>query len=586
MAKPWEQYQQTAPAAPAPWLQYQAPAEAPSEIPAPRGGFLDALSAPFEMGMGLAQKPRAEQAAVIAPAVEALGAAGGAAVGSVGGPLGTVLGSGAGYAGAKELMRQVGGTAMPETLPQATQRVGETALTGAALEAGGRGVIGPLLDKAAKAAGWVWDAATGTLSQVRAGKIIRQIAGADLDKIKTLAANAPSTLTAAQATQPAGSNVLAAMGEKAAKNDVTNYFTRLAAEQEAARQAARRGITPDLATVTGIRQGASDVSYPQAFAADVQRRALLAQQQQQINMFGSSTSATPIPNIVPQLQALKGNPIIDAAAKEAKVLAASRGKVLDDPMASLEGLHYMKVAIDNQFKNRTAATALQNYSDAALGNTKTQLLTAIEDISPLYAIARKQHAELSIPVNQAQLLGEMGKVLAKPGGGERVTPFLNALGQGETALIKRAGGEPRFGGIEQVLSPKQMAVVEDIASQFTRDLQLAQAAAAGRGGLSRILGETKSTAELPPSINLFTRTVNKVLNTLEGQVNTNTLNALEKGMRSGKDLTALINTLPSAQKKATLNALSTSSKGFGRAATFGVNALNTDQQQSQNALAP
>ena len=180
----------------------------------------------------------------------------------------------------------------------------------------------------------------------------------------------------------------------------------------------------------------------------------------------------------------------------------------------------------------------------------------------------------------------MGKVLAKPGGGERVTPFLNALGQGETALIKRAGGEPRFGGIEQVLSPKQMAVVEDIASQFTRDLQLAQAAAAGRGGLSRILGETKSTAELPPSINLFTRTVNKVLNTLEGQVNTNTLNALEKGMRSGKDLTALINTLPSAQKKATLNALSTSSKGFGRAATFGVNALNTDQQQSQNALAP
>lgn len=113
---------------------------APSEIPGKRKkqGLLDILTLPFEMGLSLSQKPRAEQAAFIAPTVEALGTVGGAALGTGAGPLGTVAGAGAGYAGAQELMRYVAGNAAPETLRQATERVGKTALTGATMEAGGR----------------------------------------------------------------------------------------------------------------------------------------------------------------------------------------------------------------------------------------------------------------------------------------------------------------------------------------------------------------------------------------------------------------------------------------------------------------
>jgi hypothetical protein len=73
---------------------------------------------------------------------------------------------------------------------------------------------------------------------------------------------------------------------------------------------------------------------------------------------------------------------------------------------------------------------------------------------------------------------------------------------------------------------------------------------------------------------LFTRTVNKVLSLLEGKVNTGTLNVLEKGMRSGKDLLTVLNTLPSGERIAALQALGqTPGKQLGRAAVYGTNAF-------------
>jgi hypothetical protein len=123
-----------------------------SEAPAPRGkaGMFDILSAPFEMGMSLAAKPRKEQVEFIAPAVEALGSAGGAIVGTGAGPLGTVVGAGAGYAGAKELLRLAAGESGRETVPQAAVRQAQNVLEGATMEAFGRGVVSPVITKGAE----------------------------------------------------------------------------------------------------------------------------------------------------------------------------------------------------------------------------------------------------------------------------------------------------------------------------------------------------------------------------------------------------------------------------------------------------
>lgn len=129
-----------------------APKAAPVEAPAARGkaGMFDILSAPFEMGATLAGKPRKEQVEFVAPAVEALGSAGGAFVGSGAGPLGTVAGAGAGYAGAKELLRLAAGESGGETLPQAATRQAKNVLEGATMEAFGRGVVSPVIAKGAE----------------------------------------------------------------------------------------------------------------------------------------------------------------------------------------------------------------------------------------------------------------------------------------------------------------------------------------------------------------------------------------------------------------------------------------------------
>lgn len=552
---------------------------APSEIPTRQGGMFDFLSAPFEMGAALAAKPRKEQVEFIAPTVEALGTAGGAMLGAPAGPLGSVAGAGTGYAASKELLRWLGGTATPETLPQASARVAKEALTGATMEAGGRAVIGPLLEKAAKAAGWTWDAVNGRLVQMRAGKVMRQIAGADLDTVKALAASAEPELTAAQATAGAKNDLLAAMGERAAKNDVTNFFGRTAAEQEAARKAMLQSATPDMAAALEAQAQTGKALYGRAYAADAMRRQLAAQEAAAGRSIGAAAGYTAPAQTTPALDALRQNPIIAAAAKEARTLAASQGTPINDPMASLEGLHLMKVAIDNQFKNRTASTALQNFSDAALSNTKNQLLGAIEGtanapgVSPLYGAARRGYAEASAPVNQARILTEMQNVLAKPGGGERVTQFLNVLGQGENALLKRANQQPRFGGIEEALTPEQMQAVNKVASEMTRDMALAQAAQRGKGGLARILGEAKAEGALPPSVGLITRVTNKVLSTLEGRVNEATLRVMEDGMRSGKSLSDLLNALPASERSAALRAIQANAAELGKAGAFSINAL-------------
>lgn len=124
----------------------------PAATPAPRGkaGMFDILSAPFEMGATLAGKPRKEQVEFVAPAVEALGSAGGAFVGSGAGPLGTVAGAGAGYAGAKELLRLAAGESGRETLPQSAARQAQNVLEGATMEAFGRGVVSPVITKGAE----------------------------------------------------------------------------------------------------------------------------------------------------------------------------------------------------------------------------------------------------------------------------------------------------------------------------------------------------------------------------------------------------------------------------------------------------
>ena len=197
-------------------------------------GMFDILSAPFEMGASLAAKPRKEQVEFIAPAVEAVGSAGGAVAGSGAGPLGTVVGAGAGYAGAKELLRFMAGESGGETMPQAATRQAKNVLEGATMEAFGRGVVSPVIAKGAEYA--------NKLKNIKLDQYVKAVGDKGEEIVNALRGRTqivPGTSpTAGEVAAPAGSVGLSVLQARARQVPGTaDIYAGKEAQNIAARQA-------------------------------------------------------------------------------------------------------------------------------------------------------------------------------------------------------------------------------------------------------------------------------------------------------------------------------------------------------------
>ena len=444
------------------------------------------------------------------------------------------------------------------------------------------------------------DIVTGRAPEVAAGRIAREAAGPELAAIQQALQAAPESETAGQAAAFVKQPTFQALQDLAErKGGQTGALFKKLKEQEVGRQKQLAEVSPVLSEAQAARETSSNPIYEMAFEADKQRlarrqaeRLARIEEVKNSGLFEYSPAykkkmaeASKI-EIPPQIQALKGNPIIDDAAKEASVLAKSEGREIGDPMASLRGLHYMKMAIDNQFANKTASTSLQKYNERALAGTRQKLLEAIEGtetkpgISKIYGMARQQYAELSKPINQAMILDELQKVLQKPGGvGEKESAFLNILGAGENALIKRAGGQPRFGGLREVLTPEQLAAFEDVAAQLQVNKLAAEQVGPGREALTKILQQETGGIRLPSLFgNRYTAAGNMLLDELAGKLNEKTMNALVRGMESGKTANELLNTFPSAERNKILLELQKSAQKRPLGYAVGAGQLQVERQ--------
>jgi hypothetical protein len=133
----------------------------------------------------------------VEPTATALGAVGGGLVGAPMGPLGAVGGAGLGYGIAKQAMTAADVGMGMRPAAQGADIVAEpvkNVLEGATYEAGGR-VVAPLIGKAA---GAVMD--LRQMPQQKAADIARNALAGDLPNVLNALRNAPSNLTAAQAT--------------------------------------------------------------------------------------------------------------------------------------------------------------------------------------------------------------------------------------------------------------------------------------------------------------------------------------------------------------------------------------------------
>lgn len=519
--------------------------------------------------------------------LEGLAAAGGSIAGAAGGPVGSVLGAGLGYGigkGVTRLADEVLGNTAPVTAAQGVARAAEDVTIGATMEGAGQ-IAAPVL---AKGAGWVGDRIAGpALAKLRAKKIVMDAAGAKLPDVRQAIAAAPQGITAGQAIEEAGLNVppLQALGDLAKRNDST-WYTDLANRQAAARAASIKGAAPDAEVAKAIRSVISGENYGKAFAQDAARLQGIAQQEAFNRTLGGAGGAVPIVRVSPELEALRELPTINAA------LAAAKARLpgTQDPMETLQGLDLMKRAIDDQIKNPTLFTSLKSFDKTALTSAKEQLVKAIELGAPAYKVARAEHQALSKPIEQSKVLNELAATLDNAGVGERGMPFLNALGRGEDAMLKRAGLDATLGSTTDKLLPQQLQVVNKAADELVRDARVSKSASAGSTELSRILSQdTFSLRNLIP--NVLNRTVSSIAKSLdlaEAALSKKTTMALADAMKSGQNLQSLLDTLPMAERnkilKAIINDDPTVKARLLRSlpAAGAVNALTTDE--NQNAL--
>lgn len=290
------------------------------------------------------------------------------------------------------------------------------------------------------------------------------------EAINALAAARPG-LTSTQALADINAPAIQAIGEKAIQQ-VPQEARAVQQAQEASR-AARIGEiagTPEqLALRQAAREAEATTNYSSAF----------------------KQAAPEIP------EEFLARPAMKAAYQAADDIAKEYG----GSATPMEKMHYVKLALD-KIVSSPADFGLGGAQKAAIQNTRKEFIDQLEKV-PEYAKARAAYAEQSVPINKMQIAQELQKALVAPLTGETTRAAMFARAAEEAPkTIKRATGQEFYSKLEDILSPKELAVVNDVRDEFRRT-QLAK----DQARLAKASGEDLASSQVGPisHLNLLNR---------------------------------------------------------------------------------
>lgn len=288
--------------------------------------------------------------------------------------------------------------------------------------------------------------------------------------------------TMAEATGNAGLGQLQ-RALKDADGATLNQFVERQLANNGARVDVLRGVagTPDdLAAAIAQRDDAANALYGKAASSDAMRLDLLRQAakdeaEKKLAGYGGLRAADATEaNMLrasPELEALAHRPGFQQAVQQAQKLAADHGLNIGDPLKSVQGLHYVKLALDDMMQPN-AASAIGRNQQSALQGTKQALLGEIESISPLYAQAKDVYQQMSGPVNQMQLgqelLGRSTSSVLDPLGNPTLSPAKYASQLGRLDELARKATGFKGAEAEKILSPEQIAALSSVKSDLER----------------------------------------------------------------------------------------------------------------------
>lgn len=389
----------------------------------------------------------------------------------------------------------VAGQPAPGVLPAATNML--TRMTGGAItggasaglidpeQAGGAAIVGgafPLVTAAAgKTGSVVGGLIRGTVEpftksgpQTIAGRTLLRF-GVTPEDVAGLTsaptATGARTTLAEQISRPEGA--AAAAGLQDSLRSLDPEIAARMASREIENNAARVNVLRGLSGADGGRAAA--IENRSNVAGDLYREA-----------FGANRALSPS-QLLAQKKLIEGggidkliqSPAIQAAMKEAQANAANAGKTMTAD-GSIEGLHNMKLAIDDMIKD--PATAAQANKVAALKSARDRLISVIETLSPAYKDARTTYAQMSRPVNQMDVIGEALRRgtsnTSDLAGNPRLMPnaLLGSLGN-EGTLIRQATGRRDIGSsLSSLLEPDQLQKLRAVADEVDRAAAVSRAA--------------------------------------------------------------------------------------------------------------
>jgi hypothetical protein len=508
----------------------------------------------------------------------------------------------------------------------------EDAGTGAIVGAAIPTVAAPVLKKLASSYGFVKDVVTGRAAEVRAADIVRETLKDQLEPAMLALSKARPGITAVQALQEAGINAdpFMALGKLAEKMDTKSAYRLLMESQELA-QANQLAAMAGGGTQTAAREAQNVARNELTNLTTPMRTEAL----NRANVGGTVTKA-----LNPEIASFtsagsftgQGVPLaLGQAQAQLDALAAAGLKPIDTSKivsGITAKLNDPKIGPSdvNQAVLSKVTSKIKEWTEKGGGVIDAEALYSIrknavgEEIARLYPNAdAKQQARFA-----AKLLSEIKPAIDDAivdAGGTGWRKYLQTYEKGmneidqqrlaTVALDKFKGSKEEFiklvrgdnvDAVEDVFGPgsfnifkemKKSGTLENIASQLDRDIKISDRAAAGAGGLARIMGMSeKEIGRIPAFLSTTTTTINEALRILEGKITNELKQLIVDGMKDGKSVAELVQKLPSKDRNVVLRTLMKSEKwnpaGVTAPVQLFVDRKNNlaPEQENRNSLRP
>ena len=268
--------------------------------------------------------------------------------------------------------------------------------------------------------------------------------------------------------------------------------------REMANNAARVGTLTEMAGKDGgrefaasMRENAAKELYGKAFGTKMDWSTLTA---------GERGEMTKLLNM----------PAVKEAMKTARTNVANQGKSTAKPDGSIEGLHQMKLALDDAIAAAGSGSAAEVNKAMSIKMARDRLTSFIQRMSPDYAEARGTYAAMSKPLNQMDIVDEVLKrgasSTADLAGNVRLMPnaMANAM-KDEARLVGQATGGRMKTTLADMLEPDQLAKLKAVSSEVDKVGAVARAgngpgsATAQRLASQNVLRQTLGPTGLPQS---------------------------------------------------------------------------------------